>query len=69
MNTTRELTPEETASLTKDLQEVLIKHNCEMGVTSTINLMKRIDEIPSPYTDGDNPENTKETDASSEKSG
>lgn len=67
--TLAELTPEEAASLTKDLQEVLIKHNCEMGVTSAINLMKRVDEIPSPYLDGDSPKNTKETDTSPEKSG
>ena len=36
----RPLTQEELDALTKDLQDVLIKHNAEMGVTSTINLMK-----------------------------
>lgn len=34
------LTPEELEALTKDLQEVLAKHGAEMGITSTINLMK-----------------------------
>lgn len=40
---TRELTKEEGEALTKDLQEVLLKHNCEMGVTSTIQLLKRVE--------------------------
>lgn len=48
---TRELTKEEGDALTKDLQEVLIKHNCEIGVVSSIQLLKRVDEVIS-----DNPE-------------
>ncbi len=53
---TRPLTEEEMGALTKDLQEVLEKHGAEMGVTSTINLMKT--SIPSPYAT-DNGEETK----------
>lgn len=60
--TTRELTPDESAALTKDLQEVLMRHNCEMGVISSINLMKRVETVsikpedlnegvPSPYVE------------------
>ena len=37
---TRELTPEELKALTEDLQAVLEKHGAEMGVSSSINLMK-----------------------------
>jgi len=37
----RELTKEELQALTDDLQVVLEKHGAEMGVTSSINLMKR----------------------------
>lgn len=68
-----ELTTEEAAALTKDLQEVLKKHNCEMGVTSSINMMKRVDdapneEIPSPYVkNGDT--TTEETNTTPEESG
>ena len=40
----RILTEEELKALTDDLQEVLTKHNAEMGVTSSINLMKA-DEV------------------------
>jgi len=40
---TRELTIEEAQALTKDLQEVLKKHNCEMGVVSSIQLMKYVE--------------------------
>lgn len=35
-------------ALTTDLQAVLEKHNAEMGITSTINLMKRV--YPSPVS-------------------
>lgn len=37
-----ELTKEEADALTADLQAVLLKHGCEMGVTSNINLLKRV---------------------------
>jgi len=54
---TRELTQEEGDALTKDLQDVLAKHDAELGVSSTIQLMKRVaDPIPSPsefIPDGD----------------
>lgn len=40
------LSEEELKALTDDLQEVLIKHNAEMGVTSSINLMKVVDVQP-----------------------
>ena len=39
-NTVVALTMPEMEALTKDMQAVLLKHNAEMGVTSTINLMK-----------------------------
>lgn len=66
--TTRELTQEEGAELTKDLQDVLKKHNAEMGVVSTIQLLKRVEVkeegVPSPFivkTNGDTPLTTEET--------
>jgi len=58
---TRPLTKEEMEALTKDLQEVLAKHGAEMGITSTINLMKT--SIPSPYAT-DNGEETKKEEGS-----
>lgn len=39
-NTVVALTQPELVALTKDMQAVLLKHSAEMGVTSTINLMK-----------------------------
>jgi len=48
-----ELTPEDAANLTKELQEVLAKYNAEMGVSSSINLMKRVESIPSFLTKED----------------
>lgn len=36
----REFTQEELKTLTEDIQAVLTKHGAEIGVTSTINLMK-----------------------------
>lgn len=41
--TTVELTKEEGDALTKDLQEVLAKHNAELGVVSSIQLLKRVE--------------------------
>ena len=59
----RELSKDEGDALTKDLQEVLEKHNCEMGVTSAIQLLKRVEKeeaTPSPaefqINNGENPE-------------
>ncbi len=39
--TTRELTKEEGEALTKDMQEVLERHNADMGVIASIQLLKR----------------------------
>lgn len=57
-HTTRELTKEEGDALTKDMQAVLEKHNCDMGVVASIQLLKRVEEqksIPSPveFTNGE----------------
>lgn len=67
--TTRELTKEEGEALTKDMQEVLEKHNAEMSVMSVIQLLKRelIQDIPSPFIkDGENNGTTEETEAPGE---
>lgn len=73
---TVELTQEEMANVTKDLQDILEKHNCEMQVISNIHILKRqiveepekIDVIKSPY-DGEKPTNNEtETNATSEES-
>lgn len=58
----RELTKEEGDALTKDLQDVLAKHGCEMGVTSAIQLLKR-EEKPelSLIQDVNGNDETKET--------
>jgi len=42
------LTKDEIDALTKDIQAVLIKHNADMGVQSTITLM-RSPGVPTPY--------------------
>ena len=58
----RELTPQEAEAVTKELQAVLAKYDCEMGTTATITIMKRQeDAVLSPMqTDDikadDNPE-------------
>lgn len=50
----KELSKEEGEALTKDLQEVLTKHNCEMGVVSSIQLLKRVETpIESPIQEKD----------------
>ncbi len=65
--TTRELTKEEGDALTKDLQEVLKKHNAEMGVVSSIQLLKRVEitkDIVSPFVpphNGEHPDQTTES--------
>ncbi len=54
-------TDEEMTNMTKELQDVLAKYNCEMSVKSTIQLYKRIpvevpektDVIQSPYGNED----------------
>lgn len=52
---TRELTIAEAEELTKDLQDVLEKHNAEMQTKTTIELVKRIDDadIPKPSAEED----------------
>lgn len=61
----KELTSHEGAALSKDLQEVLEKHGCEMGVTSTINLLKRVPKTE-PTLSPIQPENGKGTNATEE---
>lgn len=62
------LTKEEADALTKDLTEVLLKHGCELGVKSTIELLKRVEDtneegVPSPYGESNPPtEETPKTD-------
>lgn len=57
---TVELTFEEGEALTKGLQEVLAKHNAEMGVISSIQLLKRVELPDEPV--GDKTEETPKTD-------
>jgi len=75
---TRELTQEEQEALTKDLTEVLEKHNADLGVVARIEILKRVEEpkespeseVVSPYADGESNDNTnKETDSETESSG
>jgi len=61
--TLAELSPEDAANLTRELQEVLAKYDAEMGVASQINLMQRVPKeegTPSFLTkeDLDNGDNT-----------
>lgn len=42
---TRELTKEEGDALTKDMQELLQKHSAELGVISSIQLLKRVSTV------------------------
>lgn len=61
---TRPLTKEEAEALEKDLTAVLEKHNCDMGVVASIQIMKRSEEgIPSPFIENnaENPDKTKES--------
>lgn len=55
-NHVRSLTQEELQALTSDLQEVLIKHNAEMGVTSTISLMRVVSSPNEPEKQDSEPE-------------
>lgn len=73
-NKVRPLTQPELEALTKDLQEVLEKHGAEMGVTSTINLMKVVDDEPKPESENTTDESAEtaedkaeETDSPSEE--
>lgn len=50
--TLRELDPETAKKVTEELTAVLAKYNCEMGVTSNINILKRVEEpVLSPIQD------------------
>lgn len=50
--TLEELSKDESEAVTKELQEVLKKYNCEMGITSSINILKRVDTgVPTPFLD------------------
>ncbi len=58
-----ELSKEEGDKLTAELQEVLARYDAEMGVSSSIQLLKRVEikePIPSPaeFTNGTDPETT-----------
>ncbi len=64
--TLADLTPEEADALTKDLQKVLIRHNAELGVKSSIEILKRVeikneDGIPSSFTPDEESDTKKET--------
>ena len=48
----RQPTKEEADSLTKDLQEVLKKHNATMGIKAVIELL--VEDIPSPFVVNNN---------------
>lgn len=69
---TSELTNEEMAEVTKELQDVLEKYDCEMQVLSNIHILKRqnvetpekVDVISSPYDGTD-----KTADSTTEESG
>lgn len=65
--TTRELSTEDAAALTKDLQAVLEKHDAEMSVVAQIHLLKRIKQEPlsSFLVDGDQTKSNTETEKSS----
>jgi len=61
-----DLSPEEAKDLTEEITKVLEKYNAEIGVSSQINIMKRVEEspanpdglVPSPFltSNGENPE-------------
>lgn len=61
----QELTKEELQSLTNDLGEVLKKHNAEMGVTSSINLMKVVEEVEEEVTKTDDNKEEEKTETNS----
>jgi hypothetical protein len=45
MENTRPLNKEEFDAFGKDMEALLEKHNCEIGVSSTIQVMKRTNEV------------------------
>ena len=54
--TSQELTIEEQEALTKDLTEVLEKHNCDLSVVASMQILKR--EEPKEEDNGDTKEET-----------
>jgi len=52
MPETRALDKEEFEAFSKDMDALLLKHNCEIGVVSTIKIMKRIDKIQEVKEEG-----------------
>ena len=41
-----ELNPDEAKALTKELQDVLAKYDCEIGIQSQMTIMKRVPATP-----------------------
>lgn len=76
-HTTTELTPSEMEAVTKDMQTVLEKYDCEMQVISNIHILKRIpienakNMVKSPYdgTDTETSNDSPETNSSAKESG
>lgn len=66
-NTVRPLNQQEMEALTKDLQDVLVKHNAEMGVTSTINLMKVVKTTNEPANTSEEAPAEEKTESEAEK--
>ena len=61
--TTRELTKEEGDALSTEMIALLEKHGAELGVVSSIQILKRVpanEDTPSPYQDGEEPNTTEE---------
>lgn len=60
--TLEEPSKEDADKITAELKEVLEKYDCEMQVTSTINILKRTypDVVESPYNGTDNKEESEE---------
>ena len=58
----RQPTKEEADALTKDLQEVLKKHNANMGVKAVIELL--VEDIPSPFLVKEDGNDTNKTETS-----
>lgn len=48
-----DLTPDEAKALTKELQDVLAKYDCEIGITSNMTIMKRIPAVKGEDVKGD----------------
>lgn len=44
----KDLAADEAEKITKELQEVLAKYDCEMGTSTTINIFKRVPKEAEP---------------------